>query len=221
MLHIVIMVKENHTLDNYFGTYPGADGVTVGNHRGKLLALEHLTKAIQDIPHSESSARYDYDNGLMDRFNHEGYGQYYQADITDYWNLATSYVLADEFFTSAMGPSFPNHLYATTATSFGAIDNPTQQGVWGCDSRAGTKVETLTGPVKPCFTGTSLLDELDAAHVSWAYYGPPKGQTAYQWVSLRTRSTWCGAGPTGRSTFVLGNNSPPTPPAAISRKYRG
>ena len=24
--HIVIIVKENHTFDNYFGTYPGANG---------------------------------------------------------------------------------------------------------------------------------------------------------------------------------------------------
>ena len=27
--HVVIIVKENHTFDNYFGTYPGADGVTL------------------------------------------------------------------------------------------------------------------------------------------------------------------------------------------------
>ena len=24
--HVVIIVKENHTFDNYFGTFPGADG---------------------------------------------------------------------------------------------------------------------------------------------------------------------------------------------------
>ena len=27
--HIVIIVKENHTFDNYFGTFPGATGVTL------------------------------------------------------------------------------------------------------------------------------------------------------------------------------------------------
>ena len=25
--HVVIIVKENHTFDNYFGTFPGANGV--------------------------------------------------------------------------------------------------------------------------------------------------------------------------------------------------
>lgn len=27
--HVVIIVKENHTFDNYFGTFPGAEGVTL------------------------------------------------------------------------------------------------------------------------------------------------------------------------------------------------
>ena len=26
--HVVIIVKENHTFDNYFGTFPGAAGTT-------------------------------------------------------------------------------------------------------------------------------------------------------------------------------------------------
>lgn len=28
--HVVIILKENHTFDNYFGTFPGADGTTTG-----------------------------------------------------------------------------------------------------------------------------------------------------------------------------------------------
>ena len=28
--HVVIIVKENHTFDNYFGTLPGADGQQLG-----------------------------------------------------------------------------------------------------------------------------------------------------------------------------------------------
>ena len=34
------------------------------------------------------------------------------------------FVLADNFFASAQGPSFPNHLYAIAAQSGGAHDNP-------------------------------------------------------------------------------------------------
>src|SRR5215471_13151373 len=28
--HIVVLMQENHTFDNYFGTYPGADGIKPG-----------------------------------------------------------------------------------------------------------------------------------------------------------------------------------------------
>jgi phospholipase C len=31
--HIVFIVKENRTFDNYFGTFPGADGATTGDCR--------------------------------------------------------------------------------------------------------------------------------------------------------------------------------------------
>src|SRR5215470_14299266 len=27
--HVVVILKENHTFDNYFGTFPGANGVTL------------------------------------------------------------------------------------------------------------------------------------------------------------------------------------------------
>ncbi len=28
--HLVVLMQENHTFDNYFGTYPGADGLPAG-----------------------------------------------------------------------------------------------------------------------------------------------------------------------------------------------
>src|SRR6185503_15092210 len=27
--HVIVVVKENHTFDNYFGTFPGAEGTTM------------------------------------------------------------------------------------------------------------------------------------------------------------------------------------------------
>ena len=40
--HIVIILKENHTFDNYFGLFPGADGTTVGAYENKLTACAGL-----------------------------------------------------------------------------------------------------------------------------------------------------------------------------------
>src|SRR5215471_11778475 len=40
--HIVFLVKENRTFDNYFGTYPGANGARFAmDSAGKLIPLEH------------------------------------------------------------------------------------------------------------------------------------------------------------------------------------
>jgi phospholipase C len=36
--HIVFILKENHTFDNYFGSFPGTDGATTGRiHTGKIV----------------------------------------------------------------------------------------------------------------------------------------------------------------------------------------
>jgi hypothetical protein len=48
----------------------------------------------------------------------------------------------------------------------------------------------------PCFDVTTLADNLQAAGVSWAYYGPPEGSNGYVWVALdainhiRNSTTW-------------------------------
>src|SRR5713226_3361322 len=68
--HIVFFVKENRTFDNYFGTYPGANGATSAmDSEGKMVPLHHERDQVPDINHSSTSARLAYDNGKMDRFD--------------------------------------------------------------------------------------------------------------------------------------------------------
>ncbi len=51
--HIVIILKENHTLDNYFGRYPGADGATSGlQSNGGVVPLTRATDIYPDIDHT-------------------------------------------------------------------------------------------------------------------------------------------------------------------------
>ena len=40
------------------------------------------------------------------------YTQYLPEDLPNYWHWAERFVLGDNFFASAQGPSFPNHLFA-------------------------------------------------------------------------------------------------------------
>src|SRR5215469_9507956 len=107
--HIVFFIKENRTFDNYFGTYPGANGATTAmDSEGKTVALQHEADQIPDIDHSSRGARMAYDNGKMDRFallksgsqrnpanpyGNNSLTQLHQSDIPDYWTYAQNFVL--------------------------------------------------------------------------------------------------------------------------------
>ena len=114
------------------------------------------------------------------------YTRYSEDQIPNYWALARRYVLADKFFTSVHGPSFPNHLFTIAAQSGGAIDNPTGR-VWGCDASEGTTVPIIGSDGKhrmaaPCFDFTTVADSLNSAGLDWRYYGAPRGARGYQWA---------------------------------------
>src|SRR3954454_2628424 len=74
--HIVFLVKENRTFDNYFGKYPGADGATEGKgltgDASKQITIP-LTPGIDeqphDITHAFASGILSIDGGKMDGFN--------------------------------------------------------------------------------------------------------------------------------------------------------
>src|SRR6516162_7413129 len=52
--HVVFIIKENRTFDNYFGTFPGADGTTTGTlSTGQVIPLGHTPdQTPRDIDHS-------------------------------------------------------------------------------------------------------------------------------------------------------------------------
>jgi phospholipase C len=132
--HFLIVMQENHSFDNYFGTYPRADGLPVGvkmpvdpnNPNAGTVEPWHIGKAsITDISHSLSTFRDQYNNGKMDGFvsalnkrNQDGrlaMGYYNDLELPYYWNLADHYVLFDRFFSSAKDGSFSNHMYSVAA----------------------------------------------------------------------------------------------------------
>ncbi len=215
--HVVYIVKENRTFDNYFGTFRGADGATSGNiHTGEVIPLGQAPdRTPHDISHSFDSAITAIDGGAMDRFdlipggnNPPGeflaYTQYTEDDIPNYFRYARSFVLADHMFSSLTGPSFPNHLYTVGAQSGGVINNPRRsQGRWGCDSPDDSDVEILHDDgsrtfESPCFDFQTLADSLEAKGISWKYYAPSQDQSGYIWSALdaiehiRNTELWTG-----------------------------
>jgi phospholipase C len=206
--HIVFFIKENRTFDNYFGTYPGANGATTAiDSEGETILLQHEQDQVPDIDHSFEGAKDAYNNGKMDSFNllnganttyktrrtnpyaNNSLTQMYQSDIPNYWLYAQNFVLGDNMFSSLMGPSFPNHLYTIAAQSGGVIDNPPSDTVgWGCDvPNEQVKVMSSNGSrhlQEACFNFQTLADELDAKGYSWRYYAPPAGGFGYHWSAF-------------------------------------
>src|SRR5436190_3731983 len=69
--HIVFIIKENRTFDHYFGTFPGADGVTSGViSTGDRIPLRRARDRMpHDIGHEWSDAHTAMHDGRMDRFD--------------------------------------------------------------------------------------------------------------------------------------------------------
>ena len=58
--HIVFFIKENRTFDDYFGTYPGANGATIAtDSSGQVVPLRHQADQVPDIDHSSLGRRSD------------------------------------------------------------------------------------------------------------------------------------------------------------------
>src|SRR5260370_28997623 len=104
--HVVIIVKETHTFDNYFGTFPGVNGAT--------LPAAQAPPAGGDPPHNHAA--------WLERATHAVKEQYGEKDIPDYFSFARQFTLCDNYFTEVASQSEPNHLMLIAAAS-PVIDN--------------------------------------------------------------------------------------------------
>ena len=205
--HVIFLIKENRSFDHMFGRFPRANGVTSGMDHGMERPLTPATdQRAHDIPHCYHCNVASINGGRMDGFNQSEYAdryaytQFRPDGLPNYWHWAREYTLSDNFFASATGPSFPNHLYSIAATSGGALDNPFQtfpalkrqheEGLaksWGCDiAQPGAYVEIVDPEgqlvkVDPCFDFTTEGDLLNRAEIPWAYYSATNTQLGYIW----------------------------------------
>lgn len=170
--HVIWISQENHSFDNYFGTFPGADGIPHGvclpvRPGGRRCVKPFHMKRLWlpcDIGHGWTDAHADFDNGRMDGFIWtEGttytMGYYNSKEIPNYWDYAKHYTLADHFFSSLIGPSFPNHVYMVAAQSGGLIVNV---------QTVRTLKRVMHNPGG--FTFPSIIKRFQHSHISWKYY---------------------------------------------------
>lgn len=98
--HIVIILRENHSYDNYFGTFPGGKGKTVGRR---------CEDERQDPPHLREHAL----RGVS--VDVRGYCHYVEEDVPNYWTYAREFVLCDNYFADALASSYPNYFMLMAA----------------------------------------------------------------------------------------------------------
>jgi phospholipase C len=142
--HVIVVIQENRTVDNFFNGFPNADTVLQGeNERGEAVTLQPTSlTAPYDLGHRHGSWRLDYARGKMFGFSSESidcyahvhrqcprsyvaaYGYVPKSQIQPYWDMAEQYTFADEMFQTNQGPSFPAHQYLVSGTSTIANDSP-------------------------------------------------------------------------------------------------
>jgi phospholipase C len=189
--HVVIIVKENHTFDNYFGSFPGAEGTTrVMLSSGPLTPPPAPDVPMRDLCHSHDCALAEWHDGKMDGWegvptsnkngDHLAWAQYDEGSLPAYWAYAKAFTLGDHFFANVLGPSFPGHTFTLAAQAGWAIKNPSispaHPASWGCNQDPGDRVTILDEgsctlkDVFPCFDIPSIPDILPPG-ASWKFYG--------------------------------------------------
>jgi phospholipase C len=170
--HFIYLMQENHSFDNYFGTYPGADGIPPNTcmpadptdpENTECIEPFHLgTRPVEDLDHNLITHERQFRDGQMDgfvyAFRQEGkdgeltMGYYDDRDLPFYWNIADEYVLFDRFFVSAKGGSVRNHMFWVAGQS--GLKDPRTDAVpdegWG-------DIPTI-------------FDRLQEKGVSWKFY---------------------------------------------------
>ncbi|MDQ3986514.1 MAG: hypothetical protein M3280_08470 [Actinomycetota bacterium] len=138
--HIVFIVKENRTFDNYFARYPGAEGTDTGmTSTGEEVELSEATDILEpDLGHSFTDAVEGINGGRMDRWdlvtNGEtlnGYSSFTREGLPNYWAYADNFVLGDHMFSSMYGPTFPEHLYTVAAYAGDVVGNKNETSTEG------------------------------------------------------------------------------------------
>jgi phospholipase C len=176
--HIVVLMMENHSYDNYLGMLrrPGADGLALGRGGQPLAANPYPDGRIQHAFHMPTTCQLtghpaqdwlashtQFDGGRLDGFVESGsgpvaMGYWQQQDLPFYYSLASVFPIADRYFCSLLGQTFPNRRYLLAATSIGQVDDTT-----------------------PALTdypaNGTIFDELDAHQITWLDYFTDQAST--------------------------------------------
>jgi phospholipase C len=138
--HIIVLMMENHSFDNYLGTLGRGDGLKVDRH-GRPVATNPDTNrqpvrafrmpSTCQLPRSPSQA-WNATHIAMDGQRNDGFvrasgpvamGYWTPQDIPFYAGLARTFPLADRWFASTPAQTYANRRFLLAATANGMVTN--------------------------------------------------------------------------------------------------
>jgi phospholipase C len=147
--HIVVLMQENHSYDNYLGTMAGrGDGLSLGPDgapdavnklpNGQEIRAHHLASTVQvggNPSQTWNASHISYADGTCGGFAESiaqtvpggdpavPLGYWTETDLPFYLGLARTFPVADRWFCSCLGPTFPNRRFLVAGTAHGLIDD--------------------------------------------------------------------------------------------------
>jgi phospholipase C len=182
--HVVILMQENRSFDEYFGMLRGVRGFfdttgapvfaqhNAGADPPSLFPFHvdtHTTsgETMKGNSHSWGAQHVGWNSGAMDGWRSDQadtvMGYFDRYDIPFHTALAQSFTICDSYFCSVLGPTAPNRMYLMS----GMIDPGGTQG--------GPQIKDLPKAVTPLFGWKSYPRALSDAGVSWAIYDEQAG----------------------------------------------
>jgi phospholipase C len=174
--HVVYVMMENHSFDNFFGVYP-TDNRNLSSSAIQttltvpvnLLSNASLSAQLSAVPKGtfntpnpvEDVYPKDFDGGKMDGFlansGPQSMTYFTDSQIAIEWNWAEEYGLGDNYFSSALSETTPNRLYSLAGAS---------------------SVSSNYGPPPYMNASQTIFSQLGGAGVTWSYFAPP-GEYSY------------------------------------------
>jgi phospholipase C len=173
--HLVVVMMENHSFDNLLGelsrTRPEVDGLTfdaAGTATNSNPGIQSASPPVGSFPlpdtaqaknlsQSWRATHEQINRGAMDGFVRsvkapEPMGYYTPAVLPFAYSLGNTFSLANRWFCSVPGPTYPNRRFLLAGTAYGGTR---------------TGVDTLLDHHPP--NGT-IFDRLSDQHISWGNY---------------------------------------------------
>jgi phospholipase C len=177
---VIVIIMQNRSFDNLFGTFPGANGIQPGvagfnqtTSDGTQVSPHELTSAdTSDLLHGRDDYITMWNNGAMNRFafvNGELAMGYYDDStdgVDELWSWASQYALADNYFAAVMSNAPANPLYLVAAAdnnfvfsvkpAFGPCNDP--------------------DPNAQPYTFQNVGDQMNSNNVAWGWYHERYGE---------------------------------------------